>query len=191
MQYLSNKILEIDLQSNKFNEEFVSEEVIRKYVGGCALGAKFLYEKVPPTIEWSDAKNCLIILGGQLTGTKIPGSGGFSVSTKGAMTNCAASTQAQGVFCAYLRKCGFWGLVIYGISKYSCYLIINEDGKPELRNAGHLIGKDTWETYDLIVNENEFKNRKISILTLGPAGENLVRYACICADKGHIPCFFN
>ena len=186
MKYLSNKILRIDLSSEKFQEEIIEEEILRKFVGGCALGAKILYDEVLPNINWDDHGNRLILLGGQLSGTKIPGSGGFSVSTKGAMTNGAASTQAQGVFGAYLRMCGFLGLVIHGKASNWRYLVIREDGFAELKDAEHLVGKDTWETYDTIAKTPEFYRQKISSLSIGPAGENRVRFACICADKGHI-----
>jgi len=183
---VSNKILKIDLEKEKTLNVTVDDSILRQYIGGCSLGAKFLYEEVPPTIEWSDPQNCLIILGGQLSGTKIPGSGGFNISTKGAMTNGAAATQAQGVFGAYLRLCGLLGLIISGASSNWCYLVINEDGTADFRSAEHLIGKDTWDTVDEIAKELGKKERELSILSIGPAGENLIRFANITADKGHV-----
>lgn len=80
MKYISDKILRIDLNSECVREEFIPETVLRKFIGGCALGAKILYDEVPPRINWDDHRNRLIFLGGQLSGTKIPGSGGFNVA---------------------------------------------------------------------------------------------------------------
>jgi aldehyde:ferredoxin oxidoreductase len=185
VKYISDKILRIDLNSECVREEFIPETVLRKFIGGCALGSKILYDEVPPRINWDDHRNRLIFLGGQLSGTKIPGSGGFNVSTKGAMTNGAASTQAQGVFGAYLRTCGFLGMVIHGRATNWRILVIHEDGSAELKDAGRFVGMDTWQTYDTIADSSEFSGKKISCLSIGLGGENLVRFACICVDKGH------
>jgi len=185
MSNLSDKVLEINLLEKKIKLKKIEESILRKYIGGCALGAKFLYEEIPPTIEWHEPKNSLIILGGQLTGTKIPGSGGFNITTKGTMTNGAASTQAQGVFGAYMRLCGYLGLIISGKSKNWCYLVIQEDGSVDFRSADHLLGRDTWDTIDEIITELDRKERDLSVLTIGPAGENLVRFAVVAVDKGH------
>lgn len=185
MTYLSDKVLKINLLETKLETIKIEEPVLREYIGGCALGAKFLYEEVSPTIEWHEPKNALIILGGQLTGTKMPGSGGFNITTKSATTNGAAQTQAQGVFGAYMRLCGYLGLIISEKSKNWCYIVIREDGSVGFRSANHLLGKDTWDTIDEICTELDRNERDLSVLTIGPAGENLVRFSCITADKGH------
>ena len=60
MKYISNKILKINLNSKKNQDELIAEEKLRKYLGGCALGAKILYDEVPPDVNWDDNKNRLI-----------------------------------------------------------------------------------------------------------------------------------
>jgi len=176
------RILRVDLEKERIEGEWISEEVARKYVGGTGLGAKFLYEEVLPGVEWPDPKNRLMICTGPLAGTKVAGSGTFSVVSKGPMTNFAGASQANGFFGAFLRFCGFDGIVIQGAAKTWKRLHIR-DGKAELYNAEHLAGKDTWETEDAVRREI---GKRCSIFSIGPAGENGIRFAAIVGDHGHV-----
>lgn len=176
------KILRVDLSNEKIDEEQIDYDVVRKYVGGTGLGTKFLYEEVSPGVGWSDPDNRLMIFTGPLGGTKVSGSGTFSVVSKGPMTNLAGASQANGFFGAFLRFSGFDGIIIHGIAKNWSHLHI-ADGRAELHDAGHLIGKDTWETEDTLRNE---LNKQCSIYSIGPAGENLIRFAAIAGDHGHV-----
>ena len=178
------RILRVDLGNGQIQEERIKPEVARKYVGGTGLGAKFLYEEVPPGIEWSDPKNRIMMCTGPLAGTKVVGSGTFSVVSKGPMTNLAGTSQANGFFGAFLRFSGFDGILIQGASKKWSHLHIH-DGKAELHDAEHLAGKDTWETEDTVRSELGL-GRRCSIYSIGPAGENLVRFAGITGDHGHV-----
>ena len=181
----AGKILRVDLTHGKITEESPDEAALRKYVGGAGLGAKFLYEEVPPGLDCFDPENRLILTSGPFGGTQIPGGGTFSVSTKGVLTGGAASCQANGFWGAFLRLSGFNGVVVQGACDHLVYLYIH-DGKAELRDAGHLAGKDTWETDEAIKKELGYKKREMSIAAIGPAGEKLVKFAAIVADKGHV-----
>ncbi len=181
----AGKLLRVDLTSARLTEERLDEPVLRKYVGGSGLGAKFLYEEVPPSVECFDPENRLILASGPLGATRIPGGGTFSVSTKGCLTGAATSSQANGFFGAYLKFSGFDGIIIQGAASKLVYLYIH-DGVAELRDASHLAGKDTWETDDLIKKELGYPKRGMSVAGIGPAGEKLVKFAAIVADKGHI-----
>lgn len=181
----AGKILRVDLTSGKITEEKIDKETARKYIGGTCLGAKYLYEEVSPGIDWSDEANRLIIASGPLAGTRFPGSGTFSVVTKGALTNGAATSQANGFFGAFLRFSGFDGIILQGAIKRLSYLYIH-DGLAELKEATHLAGKDTWETEDIVKKELGKKDHEMSVYSIGPAGENLVRFAAITGDRGHV-----
>ncbi len=181
----TGKILRVDLTNKLTKVENLTEEVLRKYMGGTGLGIKILYEEVPPGTEWSDAENRLILASGPLGGTKVSGSGAFSVVTKGALTNGAATTQANGFLGAYLKFCGLDGIVVHGTAKELSYLYIS-DGIAEIRDATHLAGKDTWETEDILKEELGQTEHQMSVFGIGPAGENLVRFAAIVGDKGHV-----
>lgn len=180
----AGKFLRVDLTNERISEETFGEAILRKYLGGTGIGAKILYEEVPPEVEWADPKNRLILASGPLGGTEIPGSGGFSVVTKGPLTNGATSTQANGFFGAFLKFTGFDGIILHGASKEWVYLYINNE-IAELRDASNLFGKGTYETENLIKQEHELKERQMSVVCIGPAGENLVRFSGIFADKGH------
>lgn len=184
------KILRVDLTTQKINTSKLNEEDAKKYVGGTGFGAKILYEEVPPNIQWDDPENRIIIANGPLSGTIFSGSGTFTLMTKGPMTNLAVDTHANGFLGALLKLSGFDGIVIHGQNEKWCYLLVH-DGEAQLRDACHLVGKDTWEAEDQIkkeiVNEfNKYRREGLSVFSIGPAGERLVRFAGLVGDHGHI-----
>ena len=178
----TGRILRVDLGREQISEESLDNETLRKYIGGTGLGAKYLYEEVPPGVEWSDAENRMMFFTGPLAGTKVNGSGTFSVVSKGPMTNMAGASQANGYFGAFLKFAGFDGVIVQGRAKRWLYLYIH-GGTAELRDAQNLQGKDTWETEDVI---KQVSSRQCSVYSIGPAGENLVRFAAIVGDHGHV-----
>ncbi|MFQ6077251.1 MAG: aldehyde ferredoxin oxidoreductase N-terminal domain-containing protein, partial [Candidatus Bathyarchaeia archaeon] len=180
----TGKLLRVDLTHERIEDFILDEETCRKYVGGTGVGSKILYDEVPPGIDWSDPENRLIFASGPLGGTRIGGSGSFSLVTKGALTNGATSVQANGLFGAYIKFCGHDGLIVEGAAKRWLYLYIN-DGVAELREASHLLGRDTYEIVDLLRKELGKGERRLSVVSIGPAGEHLVRFAGVFAEKGH------
>ena len=181
----AGKLLRVDLTHEEIKEEELDRETARKYIGGTGFGAKHLYEEVPAGVEWSDKRNRMIIATGPLGGTRIPGSGTISVVTKGPLTNGAGASQANGFFGAFLKFAGYDGIILQGRAKRWVYLYIRNGGA-ELRDASHLVGKDTYETSDLIKDELGHDERGMSVASIGPAGEALVKFACIFFDKGHV-----
>ncbi len=181
----AGKLLRVDLTSGKITEERIDRETARRYIGGTGIGVKYLYEEVPPEVDWSHEENRIILASGPLGGTRFPGSGTYSVISKGALTNGAGTCQANGYFGAFLRFCGYEGIIIQGKAPKLTYLYIH-DGGAELRDASHLAQKDAWETEDIIKKEFGRREREMSVVDIGPAGENLVKFAAVCNDKGHI-----
>ena len=181
----TGEILRVDLTDGQIKHEKLDEETARKYVGGTGLGAKYLYEEVPAGVDWSNEENRIIMATGPVGGTRMGGSGTFSVVTKGPLTNGAVATQANGLFGAFLKFSGFDGIIFTGTAQKWVYLHIH-DGKAELRDASHLIGKDTWETSDIIKKELGKGEQQMSVACIGQAGENLVKFSGIMVDKGHI-----
>ena len=182
----AGKLLRVDLTNETFTDVPINEEMARKYIGGTGFGVKVMYDEVPAEVAWHDEDNRWVIASGPLGGTTIGGSGTVSVVTKGPMTNGVASSQANGFFGVFLRFCGYEGIIIQGKAKRWSYLHISDEGV-ELKDASHLIGKDTWETKDIIQDELEMKERGISVAAIGPAGENLVKFAPVVIDKDHVP----
>jgi len=178
------RLLRVDLTNKKVTEEVLDQEMVRKYVGGTGFGARILYNEVTPGVEWAHPDNRIILATGPLGGTRMAGSGTFSLVTKGPLTGGGTATQANGYFGAYLRFNGLAGVVVQGASDRWVYLYIH-DGKAELRDAQHLLGKDTWDTEDAIKKELSASERGMSVYCIGPAGENLVKFAGVLGDKGH------
>lgn len=179
------RILRADLTQGKIGDEQPSDADLRACVGGTGLGAKYLYDEVPPGVEWSSPENRLILMSGPLGGVRLSGTGSFSVLFKGPMTNLAGATQANGFLGAFLKFAGFDGIVIQGAAPDWAYLHVH-DGTAELRDARHLLGKDTWEVEDLIAQELGVPARRLSVFSIGPAGEHQVRFAALVGDRGHV-----
>lgn len=181
----AGKILRVDLSTGKVVSEELSLDTVKKWVGGVGLGAKYLYEEVPPGVEWDDAENRLIWTTGPLAGTDVAGAATINIMAKGPMTNLAGSSQANGFFGAYLKFSGYDGIIFKGKSPKLSYVVI-KDGKATIHDAQHLEGKDVIETERQIRSDLAVKSKDVSIFGIGPAGENLVRYACITGDEGHV-----
>ena len=182
----AGKILRVDLTNERITEEVLDEATLRKWVGGVGFGAKYLYEEVPPGVQWNDPENRLIVASGPLGGTMVGGSATISISTKGCLTNGATSTQANGFMGAFMKSSGYDAVIFEGIARRWVYLYIH-DGTAELRDAQHLVGKNTWETEDAIKAELGYAEQQMSVFCIGPAGENLVKFAGIFGDKDHAP----
>jgi len=180
----AGKILRVDLTNERVREEVLEEAELKKWVGGVGFGAKYLYEEVLPGVQWNDPDNRLIVASGPLGGTRMGGSGTISISTKGCLTNGATSTQANGFMGAYMKFAGYDAVIFQGIAKRWVYLYMH-DGTAELKDAQHLLGKNTWETEDSIKKELGYKEKGMSVFCIGPAGENLVKFAGIFGDKDH------
>lgn len=180
----AGKILRVDLTNESISEEVLDEAELRKWVGGVGFGAKYLYDEVPPGVQWNDPENRLIVASGPLGGTRMAGSGTISISTKGCLTNGATSTQANGFMGAFMKFSGYDAIIFQGSAKRWVYLYMH-DGIAELRDAQYLVGKDTWETEDAIKKELGYTEKRMSVFCIGPAGENLVKFAGVFGDKDH------
>ena len=180
----SAEVLKVDLSTKKLERVKVGEDVLRSFVGGTGLGAKFLYDEIPLGTEWSGPQNRLIFTAGPLNATPIGGSGTVSVMSKGPLTNGAGCSQANGFFGAFLRLCGLIGIIIQGASENPQYLYADSESA-ELRDADWLRGIDTYKTTDLLKHEYHRRELEMSVASIGPAGENLVKFAGVFVDHGH------
>ena len=186
MHGYAGQVLRVDLSHGILTTESHDEDVLRKFVGGTGLGAKYLYEEVEAEIGWDDPENRLLIFTGPLGATPIGGTGTFSIVFKGPMTNLAGATQASGMFGAFLKLSGYDGVVVVGKSSAWAYLYIDDEGVPHLRDASSLIGLSTRETELEILRQLGLSRAQASVYSIGPAGEHLVRFACLVGDGGHV-----
>jgi len=176
------KILYIDLNNEKYREIKIDAGVIRSFIGGKGLGAYLLYKMLKKNIDPLSPDNMLMFLTGPLTGTEYPTSGRITVVTKSPLTNLFNDSHAGGYFGPELRKAGYDGVIIYGKSEEPTYIWISDD--IEFRDARHLWGADIEKTVKVIRDETD---PRAHIASIGPAGENLVRFASINIDKDSDP----
>jgi aldehyde:ferredoxin oxidoreductase len=164
----------IDLSKNKITIKQTPESLKRLFLGGRGLNSYYLYKMIKPGIDPFSPNNVLIFGTGFLTGTLVPNSSRFNVSSKSPETGILGDANCGGYFAAELRYAGFDRLIIKGKAKNPCYLYVN-DGKIEIKNARDYWGMDTTE-----IQKNLKKNLGgVEAAVCGVAGENLVRFACV------------
>lgn len=176
------KILRVDLGSKNFTTEDVDPELEEKYIGGAGVAAAIFINEVPPNIDPLDEQNLLIFSVGPICGTPIPYCGRHFVMAKSPLTGILGESSAGGFFGNELRRTGYDHIIISGASENPVYLWVYDD-KVEIRDATKLWGKGTRETEDLLLKE--LGDNKAKITSIGPAGENLVKFASIMSEKSH------
>lgn len=173
-------ILFVDLNSRRIESENLAPNIYRDYLGGYGLAVKMLYERMPAGVDPLGPDNILGFTTGTLVGTPAPSGLRFTVSAKSPLTGTWGDSNCGGYFGPALRSAGLDGIFIRGSSEQPVYLFI-DDGRAELRDAGHLWGKDTTETEDLLKQE---LGHDVQVACIGPAGEQLSMIAAIIHDKG-------
>ena len=174
------KLLRVNLSNGQTSIEEIPQNLRKDFIGGRGLAVKYLYDEINPEIDALSPDNKLIFATGPATGTTSPTGGRYMVVTKGALTGTVASSNSGGFFGPALKKAGFDMVIIEGKADNPVYLYIT-DKSVSIKDAGHLWGKTTHETTDTLLNENNSKNGKVACI--GPAGENLVKFAAIINDK--------
>jgi aldehyde:ferredoxin oxidoreductase len=173
------KIGLIDLTNNKVIIKEFDNSFARKWLGGAGFGISLISDYVSMHDDPLGPKNMLVFSTGPFTGTPIIGSGKIEACSKSPLTGYWGESNGGGHAGPSLKNSGFDAIAIVGRAKRPSYLYIN-DGKIEIRNATQYWGMDTVETYNSISKDI---GEKLSIMAIGPAGENLVKYSMILADK--------
>jgi len=171
---LDRKIAYIDLSIGKIEIAPIPLEVRKKFLGGRGLDAYLLYNYNEIGCDPLGPKNTLLISGGILTATCASATARTHVMAKSPLTGLIGSANMGGFFAPELAWAGFHHLVIKGKAQKPVYLWIH-NGEIEIRDADILWGKTTTETQWAI--RKEHKDEEIKSLVIGPAGENLVRFA--------------
>ncbi len=171
---LNRKIAYIDLSTGKIEIKPIPIEVRKKFLGGRGLDAYLLYNHTEKGCDPLGPKNTLMISGGFLTATCASATARTHIMAKSPLTGLLGSANMGGFFAPELAWAGFHHLVIKGKAKKPVYIWIH-NGEIEIRDANGLWGKTTTETQWAI--RKELNDEEIKSLVIGPAGENLVRFA--------------
>ncbi len=175
----TGRILRVDLSSRKSVIEEPAENFYRQYFGGEGFVSYFLLKEVPPEVDALGPENKLIFAAGPLTGVPVGGCGRDCVGAKSPLTGGFGESEAGGYWGTELKLAGFDAIIVEGKADKPVYIFI-QDGQVEIKNAQHLWGMKTLECQDAICEELGDKNVKVTLI--GPAGENLVSFACVLND---------
>lgn len=173
-----NKILRIELSKNEFSYEEISDDILRATLGGKGLGTHLLMQENPVGVEPLSPDNVFIITPGPITGTKLWSQSRFVVFSKSPATNGYCESYCGGKLAPKIKACGIDAIIIKGKCKNLSYLVIDENGV-SFNDALAIKGKDTFESEDYILENSP---EGAGAMAIGPAGENLVAFACIKAD---------
>ena len=178
----SGKILRVNLSTNTTSTEEPGGKFYRKYLGGAGITSYYLLNELKAGVDPLGPDNKLIFALGPLTGYALPGSGRNAVGAKSPLTGGIAKSEVGGFWGAELKRAGFDAIIIEGKAEKPVYLSIN-DGEVSIRDASSLWGKNTKETEQSI--RNELGDKLTRVASIGPGGENMVRYACVLNDVTH------
>jgi aldehyde:ferredoxin oxidoreductase len=184
------KILRIDLSGGTWRTEALPTYLMQEYIGGRGMSDRILFDEIDPRIDALSPENKLIFSTGPLTGSGAPSASRFMVSAKSPLSNCVSSPCCGGYFGSNLKYSGYDLLIFEGKSPEPVYVTILND-RVEILPALHLWGKESYETEKMIredmkarFNLDNWALNSMGIANIGPAGENLVRFACIMSDGG-------
>ena len=179
MKGMNNKILEINLTKQDISEVNLSDDILKDYIGGRGLGVKLLADRIPAQVDALSPENLMIFTTGPFGGTSVPTNGRFSLVTKSPLTNGIFYSNSGGFFAPIMKKCGFDGILIDGSLSKPGYILINGDEGASIKDASNIWGLDTEKTLEKL---KEIEGDKIHVLSIGPAGENLVKISSVMND---------
>lgn len=170
----ANRLAHVDLTAGKVEYKPIPEDWARKYIGGRGLGVKFVFEN-GPQVDPLSPDNLLCFMNGPLTGSEANMSGRMAIVTKSPLTGTVTDSHHGGWSAARLRWAGFDGLLFKGKAAKPTYAYIH-DGELELLDASEVWGKGVHDTVRFF--KEKYGEKDLTVIAIGPAGENLVRFAC-------------
>ncbi len=176
---MGGEILWVDMTKGSIEKRPIDEELVKNYLLGAGYLSRVLYDMIPAGTDPLGEKNVLGIATGTLTGSMFPQASRHVVAALSPLTGVWGESHAAGFFGAELKFAGYDAIMFTGASSDPVYLNI-EDSKVELLDASHLWGKDVFETDDIL---REKHGRAFRTLSIGQAGENLVRFAAVMNDR--------
>ena len=176
------KILRVNLTREQIEEEPLPEDVARRYIGGRGLAAKILFDELGPGVDPLGPENKLVIASGVMPGISFSGNSRFAVCAKSPLSYAWGESLSGGYMAPKIKQAGFDAIVMEGAAERPVWLYVNQ-GKAELRDASKYWGQFTADTEKGIKKElGDTDRRQTSVASIGPAGEKLVRFACIIND---------
>jgi len=176
------KILYVDLSTGDIREETPDENLYKDFIGGYGVGARILYTRQKGGIDPLGPENILGFMTGPLTGTGSTFAGRYGIVGKSPLTGGWGDSNSGGHFGPFLKFSGYDAVFFDGIAEKPVYLFL-DNGKAELRDAGHLWGKDCFITEDTL---NDELGGGVESACIGPAGEKLALISCVVTRRGAV-----
>jgi aldehyde:ferredoxin oxidoreductase len=174
------RVLRVDLTTRTVADYPWSDDERRATLGGKAMAARILLDTLAAGTDPLGPENVVVVSTSPLTGTGAPSTARFNVSALSPLTGVVGSSNCGGSFGTYLKKAGVDALVLVGASATPVWLEVAEGGKVAFRDAADVWGLGTGEAQTAL---REAVEKRSAALVIGPAGENLVRYACLTSDE--------
>jgi aldehyde:ferredoxin oxidoreductase len=172
----ANKIGFVDLTAGKVEYGDAPEEWKLKYIGARGLGVKYVFEN-GPDVDPLSPENILCFMNGPLTGSEFNMTGRMAIVTKSPLTGTITDSHHGGWSAARLRWAGFDGLIFKGKSEKPVYAYVTQD-KVELLDASEVWGMGVHDTIRFFQEKYGKDRKELSVIAIGPAGENQVKFAC-------------
>ena len=177
-----NRVLYVDLTDKTHKKADLPDEIFMKYLGGKGLGSYLLFCNNKAKTDPLSHENHLIFATGCATGSRVHGSSRYGVFTKSPLTGIYSESYSGGKVAEYLTRTGYDAIVLHGVSKEPIYVEIS-DTDVKYHSASEIWGKDTYETENIL--KEKYFPKKVGVVTIGPAGENRVKFALLSNDFWH------
>ncbi len=175
----TGRILRINLSNGKIVTEIVPESIATDFIGGRGYGVKYLYDEITPGTDPLGEQNKLFLLAGPLAGTMAQAVSRWIVCTKSPLTGAFARSVCGADFGAWMRFADYDIIIIEGKAAKPSYIHLTPDGC-KILSAAEIWGKDTKAAQAWLVSQYGSNTR---VACIGPAGENLVKYAAVVSDR--------
>jgi len=176
----NGKFLRVDLTRGKAVAQEYDANLARNFLGGRGFAVKILWDELKPGTDALSPENKLVFAAGPLTGFSLPSSGKLVVAAKSPLTGGYGDGNLGTLATIQLRKAGYDAIVVEGKAKKPTVLWI-EDDKTELLDGKEFWGLGAFETEKKIKEE---RGKTVGVLAIGPAGENMVKFANVVSQEG-------
>ena len=181
MYYYAGRVLHVDLATERSRIAPIDEQTLRAYVGGVGLGTRLLLDELKPGVDPLGPDNVIVLANSAFAGTVVPTATKYAFVAKSPLTGYIGDTISGSFFSQTMKRADWDAIVITGKARRLSYLFIDDD-RAYVRDAAALKGMDCWDTEEAI--RHEIDDQMVKVASIGLAGENLVRYACLGNDKG-------
>jgi aldehyde:ferredoxin oxidoreductase len=177
-------LLRIDLTSRTVTEETIAPELLREWIGGKGIGTRYLADEVGPDVEPLGPANKLIFVNGPITGTTMFGSNRYGLHFASPLTGGYGECTSGGHVAPQFARTGYRVVIVEGAADTPVYVEVSEAGG-QIHAADDFWGLDTYKAEEALVGRHKEQWPKAQACVIGPAGEKLVRFACIENNKWH------